>query len=444
MDTTISGPLARHAMSPGGIRAALRRAGIKDQASSNPNLDEEVWFEAWPLKANISVAVASALVSRPLSERQIEHALKDHRVSVLKQLLRHNTLHPAAVEIVIGHKHAAQFADAVLDAEDGHPFDEQLRERLANAAQGIWLLRQLRFMDVSDIRIRLQQWPEWAPRWSVRRNNELARLAEARPEIIGDLASSQHLDLVSAAAGCRHLRDAQMQMTVIGGPAGRSLTGDNAKTYQFAMLKLANLPAATPETLEVLGGFGKKAGLEEVAHAVRRRIDRGDRPTLTDAYADVSDSAIISWLYKRALPTFDDAKPKPLEAEALAYNPFLNEEQAREIGHYLWVGSSSNFVDRDAALAALEKHYMLEQRPPLDEQPARLVVLPERRIRDVDTIADTAVGLSAACDPVGLARWFDAQQLPDHEWDAVFSIADANIDITATDLLALARSIAVA
>ena len=445
-NSSIAGQIVRHSTSPGALRAALHRPALKLDLASNPRLDNEVWFAAWPSKPRIPVDAAIALVSRTLSPEQVEHAVADGRVSVIKPLLRYNSLHTGAVEALLRHKNASQLADVVLEAEEGHPYDEDLRRSLVTVAKGFWLLQELRFMDADAIRSYLASWSDWAPRWSVRRNSELARLAEARPDILEDLASSPFIDIVSAAAGCRHLRDGDMQMTVVGGPQGRSLEGEDKKSYLFAMLKLANLPAATQQTLETLQRVGKMSGLSDVGQAAGRRLAKSDRKTLECAYADVSDPDQLKWLFQRAMPaynsSFGPAKDKPLEIEALAYNPFLTEEQAQVIGaHLCGPEASIMMVDPAAALAALGEHFSTtscEVEPLERYAPAEV----ERSPRDLDVPA-SPLSTAIRFDPVNVAAWLEQQGLSGAEWDSLLSIADANPEITTSDLVVLAKALAV-
>lgn len=439
----IAAPLAHNTASPQAHEAALHHHSLLGSLAGNEHLSEGAWFKAWPNKPRVSADVATSLAGRKLSAAQLEHVVRDGRVSALKAALFHNSLHAEAVEIVLASKNAGQLADVILDAEDGYPFDEALRCRLADAAKGHWLLQELRFMEADVVRGHLAIWPEWAPRFSVRRNNELARLAEARPDLIEDLAKSEFIDIVSAAAGSRHLRDGALQLAVIGGPEGRSLTGEDEKSYFFALLKLVNLPAATPETIELLKNLGASAKLSDIGQAARRRLDKGGRPSLTVAYEEVEDPELLKWLFRRAFPnsSFANAKYKPLEAEALGHNPNISHEQAQEIAHHVTLtGSQCGMVDPESLLKVLEERFGVTAEPP--DLRERYANYPKRWAATAQDFSDQKLIVSMQHDPESVTAWFDAQDLSEAEWDCLFSIADANVDITPADLVVLAKALA--
>jgi hypothetical protein len=432
-DKPIAGHLARYTTSHVAQKAASHHKHTHEMLSMNDELAEDVWFALWPFKPKVLVSVGNGLAARRLSPAQLEHVVKDGRVKLLKSALLKNTLHPAAIELVISSKNAAQLAEAVMDDSDGMIEDPTVRRRLAELAQGVWRIAELRFCDEAEIRASLTTWERWAPRWCWRRTVELSRLAEARPEVIDAFALSEDLELVSIAAGSRHLRDEQLQLRIVA-LASKELDTEDAKTLSFALLKLVNLPACSQAALEEALKLKGRSSFHEVFVATTRRLKRTDRGTLTLPYEEVEDSEVLSWLLTRAAPTYQDSKPKPLEAEALAHNPHINEEQAFKLACVVQ-GAYSEVVDAQGTLAVLKDRFGVDladthQREMVAEEPPRIIE-PER------------VDYGVLRNPHTAAAWFDSQNLSEKEWDCVFSIADANPTISGSDLVALARALAV-
>ncbi len=438
-ESPISGPIARHTASDAGQRAALRHFGIQNDLASNPFLSEEHWFALWPSKPKPSVKRASALAERLLSSAQLSHVVRDGRVNVLKAALGWNRPDDAVIEIALAAKNSQQLCEAILEAERGVPYDESTRSRLVAAAQGIWVLEQLRFADTAEIRSRISTWADWAPRHSRARTMELAKLAEAHPDVIDAFVNSSSLELVSTAAGSRHLRDVDLQLKIANLHTTMTLEGESLTTYKFALLKLANLPACREETFEALKQAAKLDGLGEIKEALTRRLAKSDRGTLEESYEEVSDENRIQWLFRRALPKFDNAQDKPLEAEALGHNPNITLPQADAIA-MLALRWPDGMVDPDGLILELSERFGLSI-PPREDYGFNDRVwdpygpwLPqvEGQLKDV----------VARRDGEFAAAWLDQAGLNEQEWFGLFAIADANPFITIEELCVLARSLA--
>lgn len=438
-ESPISGPLARHTTSAAGQRAALRHFTLQDSLAENRYLSEDVWFALWPVKPKPSVKRATSLANRRLSPSQVSHVMRDGRVNVVKAMLVWNRPDDEALELALAAKNSQQLCETILEAEGSVRYEPTVRSRLVNAAQGIWVLEQLRFADEAEIRARIKAWSDWAPRHSRARTMELAKLVEARPEVVDAFVDSPVLELVSAAAGSRHLRDGDLQLKIANLHKTVALEGDNLITYKFALLKLANLPACREETFKALETASKLDGLSEVANALSRRLAKADRGTLVEPYEEVSEENRIKWLFRRALPKFEDAQDKPLEAEALGRNPNLTKEQAEEIAVFA-AHRPLGMLDPEGLLRQLCARYGLTAIVREEHEPHFRGWEPHGP--EFPDIRGTLKEAVLRRDGEFVAAWLDYSGLEEQEWFGVFAVADANPSITVEELCVLARSLA--
>lgn len=449
-DRPIASRIAAHVQSIAAQRAAARAVDLRHSLATNPHLEEEVWFDLWPTKGKIPVEVATALVGRQLSDAQLQTALRDTRIKVTEATLSHTVLPESLFEEMLASKSAKSVATVVMDRNPSWPYSPELRLSAARIAGGVHLLGALHELDVAEATTRLQQWGSWAPRWSAHRNWLLAALLERRPELVSVCAVSPFVELVSAAAGSRHLTDEQLQHAVLALPSRCSDFGD-ASSFKFALLKLVNLPACHASTLQASAAYASgRYGYDEVCEAVARRLADTSRAVLLEPYEIVEDHDVIERLLKRSLPgsnAYRTWSGKPLELEAIAKNPNITAEQAAKIADALsWCDVATNMVDAAAVDLLLHQRFGTNLVHPATRAGAQ----------EADAVADATVeGHEQAVfpdEPVerilgsrlfarAAASFLEAALSEEPQWTALFGVVDANPHISMDELRVIAISL---
>jgi hypothetical protein len=451
-DRLIASRIAVHVQSCPAQRAAARVVELRHPLATNTSLLEEVWFELWPAKGKIPVETAVALVERPLSDAQLQAALRDSRVKVTEATLSHTVLAEPLFEEMLATKSAKSVATVVLDRNPSWPYSEELRLRAARIAGGLHLLETLHELDTPEVTSLLQQWGTWAPRWSARRNWLLAALLERRPELVPLCAASQFVELVSAAAGSRHLNDEKLQHAVVALPT-RCTNFEDANSFKFALLRLVNLPACHSSTLQMTSAYTNgRYGYEEVSDAVSRRLADTNRAVLAEPYEAVSDTDVIARLLKRSLPgsnSFRTWTGKPLELEAIAKNPNINAEQAAKIAEALtWWEVATNMIDASSVDQLLHQRFGTalaatnRQSPEEQAGSAFLGNQDNSAVLDVQPEDEVSRVLNSRLFAKGAALFLEAVLTDEAQWTALFGIVDANPNISLLDLQVIAASLA--
>lgn len=450
-DRPIASRIAAHVRGIAAQRAAACVVDLRHPLATNPHLEEEVWFELWPTKGKIPVETAVALVARPLTEAQLQTALRDTRVKVTEATLSHTVLPEALFREMLASKSAKAVATVVMDRNPVWPYGAELRLDAARAAGGEHLLGVLHELDTTEATTRLQQWGSWAPRWSAHRNWLLAALLERRPELVAVCAASPYVELVSAAAGSRHLTDEKMQHEVLGLP-GRCSDFDDASSFKFALLKLVNLPACHVSTLQAAAAFASgRYGYEEVCEAVSRRLADTSRAVLVEPYESVEAPDVLERLLKRSLPGSNAYRTwtgKPLELEAIAKNPNISKEQAARVAEALsWWNVATNMIDAAGVDLLLHQRFGTNLVCPgsgvsAQEEEADAVDRAEKHEDVVFPDEPVARILGSKMFARAAASFLEAALCEEAQWTALFGVADANPHITMDELRTIAVSLA--
>ena len=434
-------------------RAAAHRVELRSPLTVNTALHEEVWFELWPKKGKVSSNDAVNLANRQLTAAQFAHAMTDKRAGVLTAALQGTELSQETVSGLLEQRNAAASSAILLDKPGPWPYGPELLGKAARLAKGLHLLRELQVMDLDEAKGYITDWASWAPRWSHTRASLLSSLVERRPELLAVMAHSASIELVSTAAGSRHLRDVALQEVVLRSVDCQVADDDRLTSYKFAMLRLVNLPACAPsvltEAVTLLSTFGDR--FRDVVEAARNRLRDPLKGQVIEAYEDVTDPATIAWLLRRSSPgsnSYNSWTGKPLELEALGKNPNLSLEQATQIGNALsFEVVVAEMLDPSALCELLHERFGVKRwYEPRDVAPDTHLPIPtwaSERMYDAPTVAESLVSmvLRSSAWATSAAEFLEEEVLDEQQWRTLLSVIDANPDMTFDDLLIVVRSV---
>lgn len=357
---TIHGLVYATPLTPAAQAAFVEVRSLHETLASNEvtELEKSVWYDMYSKKPQVTAAVASYLVGRPLDDERIEFVLKNEtRVSVVSGLLYANKLNPEQMLRAITLKKIGGTLAEILCKQYAHrdpSLDVSVRIAVAKAA-GIAphaeLLAESSDTTEQDVRD-LFSHPDFGSRMPTGAKSSLTRLLYCFPAVLDVcLAKGAKAPLLQLACGSVHLRTQEMQDAAID--AALALSEDNG---QYQMLALANLPFATERTLDRLAQHPKTVVCESVAARRQKK-----RPTVTTDLSEVTDPAVISWLVKRCLPHRMEGSYTPAKAHELCdlvRNPNLGVEHALSMGTALLTdyGLEETFTvaERNEMLGILE------------------------------------------------------------------------------------------
>jgi hypothetical protein len=305
-------------------------------ANNVVDLDEDVWFEMYRVKPQISASLASDLVSRQLTPRQRRHVFTtEKRSGPLMQMLHFNHLTTEEVCHALGTKVAPRLAE-VLVAQgftSDDEFPEELRERVSIVAgpkaRLAWLDKKAALTEKEAREVLALDELRGSNRVSTELRSYIARLVERFPLILDSCVKADtSCGLLQLAAGSRHLTTEALQHEAVR----TAVSHKDAVGADYAMLALANSPVALQSTVEMIATLS----LEKCPEAAARRIAAfSKKPTIATPFKDVEDPDVLEWLVRRACSFSsrygDYTPPKPFELAALAPNPHLSAEQKQRV-----------------------------------------------------------------------------------------------------------------
>lgn len=415
-----------------------------DTLASNAEVDSvpEVWAALWE-PAPVSAARAISLVSRRLEPDQLAWVLStEKRVSVLKAALDYNDVPTDQVEALLASKLGPKLAKSmpVHLRQDPH-----IRVMVARLSGGYDLLYAMAdgLLGIDEIRERLVDFDAWTPNPSSGRQLVLSRILHQYPELIDVFASPDAPEALAMVAASSML---------LTSPTHQRNLAQRACVTHYLWSALVSNPVVSIEVVhDVVAAALANPNLEGAAHIAKYRLEprEGHRPQVTD-FATVDDPQVLEWLVKRAAPTHQEARVRPLEVVALSANPHLTSVQAANIVSTLRRPVMLDEVTRDvvnaAADAVLANFPGLPVPPPLPppvvhqmvhEPKERFAWLASRKVAvDPSTlpVTDVANVLSWVCEP-GRLHSADA-------WSVLFSLAaDADDSELWSQLVATANAL---
>lgn len=304
-------------------------------SNSFTKMTPEVWFDIYGSKKLTSAAVASALVARPLGDDQVSFVLKkERRSSVVSAMLRYNRLSESQIAQALTNKYIKEAVAETICSQGfarDESFPRDLRLKAASLSGHADWAHFLAFDSHATEKEALELFlsfskERWFPRDS---KGSFGRLLWRFPNLVKVcIAKDSAPALLQLACSSPVLRDPADQIEAIAS-AGLS------ETSHFPLLALANSPYASKEALEALGGLGNfSPNADSIRQSLARREQKSREP-LSCSIEQVSDPDTLVWLVGRALPfvardgRFSPAKA--FELEALARNPHLTLEQARNV-----------------------------------------------------------------------------------------------------------------
>jgi hypothetical protein len=369
-------------------------------ANSVVELDEDVWFEMYRVKPQISASLASDLVSRTLTARQRRHVFStEKRSGPLVQMLHFNRLTAEEVCHALGTKAAPRLAEVLVVqgfvSDDSFPLE--LRERVSIVAgpraRLAWLDKKETVTEAEAREVLALGELRGENRVSTEIRSSIARLVERFPLILDICVKADtSCGLLQLAAGSRHLNTEALQHEAVKTAASHK----DAVGADYAMLALANSPVAHQSTVEMIA----KLTFEKSPEAASRRLAAFDKkPTVSVAFKDVQDPEVLEWLVRRACSFSsrygDYTPPKPFELAALALNPNLSVEQKQRVSSDIHAMNVREQLGERAflvAFAAISSEKPWETH--LDDTAGAYVVREEapRRFRGLETHSQAANG----------------------------------------------------
>ena len=451
---TIHGLVYATPLTPAAQAAFVEVRSLHETLASNEvtELEKSVWYAMYSKKPQVTAAVASYLVGRPLDDERIEFVLKNEtRVSVVSGLLYANKLSPEQMLHAVTLKKIGGPLAEILCKQYAHrdlSLDVSVRIAVAKAA-GIAphaeLLTESSATTEQDVRD-LFSHPDFGSRIPKGSKAALTRLLYCFPAVLDIcLAPGAKAPLLQLACGSVHLRTQEMQDAAID--AALALSEDQG---QYQMLALANLPFATECTLDRLSQHPKTVVCESVAARRQKK-----RPTVTTDLSEVTDPAVISWLVKRCLPNRMEGKYTPAKAHELCdlvRNPNLGVEHALSMGTALLTdyGIDETFTaaERNEMLAILEGILTNVQWRDKFRTVHEDVDIPVYRVRSSrPRVAGQVSDLDTGCDalvihlrnnfPTQGVTYMATRDLTTPQWRMVIELAPMMLNITVGELASL-------
>lgn len=442
----------------------LRSPKLRPHLAANPNLSRTAWFALMGPKPKPTIAMANELCARPLDAEQRALVLaSETRTGPLSALVHHNVLGPAEQELLVKAKgFTASLAGLIVESDWATP---AIRRQAAYAAGGQVLLDRIATaheaeLDAAECQDLLARFSEWGAEAKFKqRSTALSALLNRNPHLMATAARpGQHNAVQTAAAGCRHLTELDLQYQVAGLVPGQTSADPGWLVGQkFLFMALVNNPVCHEEVAAaVMAVCATNPAMAEVRQSISSRRAK-NRPRVTTPFEEVDDLEILDWLVFRALPSEFKTGGRPWDLLALASNPHLNEV----LGHKL-AGAFSSPSIRDALRAAVdpdEVFLALIQRFPDERMLARMPSdhasepYDAERLARLDgsapnpgpAFAETRIraarfdlGYLSEALFAAVVEWLGAQIGPEPAaWDIVLSMAD-DFDGTVEELAEMA------
>jgi len=451
---TIHGLVYATPLTPAAQAAFVEVRSLHETLASNEvtELEKSIWYEMYSKKPQVTAAVASYLVGRPLDDERIEFVLKNEtRVSVVSGLLYANKLNPEQMLQAIALKKIGGTLAEILCKQYAHrdpSLDVSVRVAVAKAA-GIAphaeLLAESSDTTEQDVRD-LFSHPDFGSRIPKGSKAALTRLLYCFPAVLDVcLAKGAKAPLLQLACGSVHLRSQEMQDAAID--AALALSEDHG---QYQMLALANLPFATESTLDRLAQHPQKVVCESVAARRQKK-----RPTVTTDLSEVTDPAVISWLVKRCLPSRMEGSYTPAKAHELCdlvRNPNLGVEHALSMGTALLTdyGIEETFTaaERNEMLGILEViladvQWRDKFRTVHEDEDTPVYRVRASRPRVTGQVNDSDIGCDALVIhlrnnfPTQGVTYMATRDLTTPQWRMVIELAPMMLNITVGELASL-------
>lgn len=451
---TIHGLVYATPLTPAAQAAFVEVRSLHETLASNEvtELEKSIWYEMYSKKPQVTAAVASYLVGRPLDDERIEFVLKNEtRVSVVSGLLYANKLNPEQMLQAIALKKIGGTLAEILCKQYAHrdpSLDVSVRVAVAKAA-GIAphaeLLAESSDTTEQDVRD-LFSHPDFGSRIPKGSKAALTRLLYCFPAVLDVcLAKGAKAPLLQLACGSVHLRTQEMQDAAID--AALALSEDHG---QYQMLALANLPFATESTLDRLAQHPQKVVCESVAARRQKK-----RPTVTTDLSEVTDPAVISWLVKRCLPSRMEGSYTPAKAHELCdlvRNPNLGVEHALSMGTALLTdyGIEETFTaaERNEMLGILEViladvQWRDKFRTVHEDEDTPVYRVRASRPRVTGQVNDSDIGCDALVIhlrnnfPTQGVTYMATRDLTTPQWRMVIELAPMMLNITVGELASL-------
>lgn len=452
---TIHGLVYATSLTPAAQAAFVEVRSLHETLASNEvvELEKSVWYEMYSKKPQVTAAVASYLVGRPLDDERIEFVLKnEQRVSVVSGLLYANKLTQEQMLRAIALKKIGGTLAEILCKQYAHrdpSIDVSVRTAVAKAA-GIAPHAELLAgsLDTTEQDVRdLFAHPNFGSRIPMGSKSSLTRLLYCFPAVLDIcLAPGAKSSLLQLACGSVHLRTQAMQDAAID--AALCLPDDPAHG-QYQMLALANLPFATDHTLDRLAQHPSSTVRESVA---ARRSKK--RPSVTTDLREVDDPAVLSWLVKRCLPTRMEGSYTPAKAHELCdlvRNPNLGTEHALSLGSAIVtdfvIEETFTAAERNEMLAILEGFLINVQWRDkfrvIHEEDSPIYAVRHSRPRVAGQVTDLATGCDALVAHLrnnfatqGIT-YMATRDLTTTQWRMVIELAPMMQNITVGELTSL-------
>lgn len=319
--------------SPFALGVALALPKLRLTAVNNPALTSEQWHGLYTAKRKPAVPLARALVSRRLTPEQLDHVLAvEQRPSILAVALKENAPTRSQLHALLDNPGVSPaLLDAVLTKHPSVIDLDWLRraDRMNLGNSSIRLAHYLHAGDTvtdDEIADALLTYSAWGAEWDTER---LQTLFATRPGVLRGAVRSDEPKVRTAAAGCRHLTDPdlQRQCAYLDTDEGRSpdlASIQWIEKREFVWVALVNNPACDLAVVEACDPLLKRSLDTSKANHAANRL-RYHPHQLTGSFEDEADPTVIGWLIKRTMPTESKPRGRELDLHALLTNQHLSE-----------------------------------------------------------------------------------------------------------------------
>lgn len=344
-------------------RLAQRKA-YRPALRANRTLSTETWGALW--HGNLPVDEANPMVSRPLTETQVDAVLAtERRVRTLGYLLYVNELTETQLRLLIDRlvakgKPVPETLVSLLTAQPN--LTGELHDRLGSHTTGparlTWLTERVDGMDPKVVAAELYEMQQWWGRaerkHAAQRGVGLRLILDEYPAVTAQLVTLaahngfDHLypTVRLVLAGCRHVRDEATQFALHG------LSEMPPERWTPPSRWAAMASAGNPVTSTKLRTALAVCSDREVASLATRRSK--EDPVTVD-YDQVADPETLERLVWRSTGQYAASSHRPWDLLALARNPHLEGDLAARVRSALANYTVVNIVGPNRAEAALAR-----------------------------------------------------------------------------------------
>lgn len=496
--------ILRLTLSPVAIRAALQDERHAPAARASQAIDEDTWSRL--VAAKLPVTAAKPLVSRPLTERQLDHVLNvEARAGVVRQALTYTVPTLAQLDRLVGidegddpdgpdgpdgsdgsasplpKSFTKALSDEVILKHYEPVLDQAWLARAATvggSARLQWWLSSPEQVTDEQVSADLATYEQWGPKFSDQR---LPRLFAARPNVLSAAGATTSLTVATAAAGCRHLRDPELQRRISQidqAPRERGALQRWLEERRFLLMALGNNPACDIALLREIYAVVQQGVEWDLDVSLSRRLERYPY-VVSDPYEQISDPTQLSWVLRRTAPNENKPLGRDYDAAAVLSNPLIGQGAAADFTKHVQTlspfdlrslvlrlqPSLESLADRFPDVMAergLSRDQITEivgdglrpVRPAKDDVARYCSPHPDelradrRKVGDQDGAAQAGAAVSvhniagSYWGPAALAYLEEALGEDEHVWSSLFQLIESGLNGTVEDVATAARALA--